>query len=296
VANSEAMVLQGHHEVLAHLRTTRACSRRKSVEECKHWFDNRYTDYLRYLERDLHCGPYCPAKPAPVSLVQEHAAPTRRMKRGGHAAEPLSFLQQARDTDAEPSDSLELRLNSTSLHKARWFHIPDDPEEPERKHPTWHSKAPDDGPIGPGDTVRILADEAALRKAFTGRDDIVWHDGMTSMLGRTYRVWQMWGADAVGVRSPDGSQEGIWYFPVKTVKKLHLQAWQEEPQQLLFGPFGQKTRMVCAPLVSAQLESLVWFSEASIFWQGIALVVAAVLAGAAPLLAAVCFTSPNLKV
>lgn len=65
------------------------------AEECKHWFDNRYTDYLRYLERDLHCGPYCPAKPAPVSLVQEHAAPTRRMKRGGHAAEPLSFLQQA---------------------------------------------------------------------------------------------------------------------------------------------------------------------------------------------------------
>lgn len=55
--------------------------------------------------------------------------------------------------------------------------------------------------------MRILADEAALRKAFTGRDDIVWHDGMTSMLGRTYRVWQMWGADAVGVRSPDGSQD-----------------------------------------------------------------------------------------
>ena len=47
-----------------------------------------------------------------------------------------------------------------------------------------------------------------------------WNDLMKSMLGNTYIVLSTYGSEMIVLPSPDGSQNGRWYFPRTVVTKI----------------------------------------------------------------------------
>lgn len=297
VANTDAAALQHYYEVLAKIRGSAACdpSRKDSVEECAGWVENKYTTYLRYLEQNLQCRAYCSEEIAEEPALQQlqaaahvgsrkrhHRASTARGAAAGAARTAASALQVDHEV-AAASD-----LNRT-IHKAKvdWFHITGTSGTRDAA-PRRRGQAPDSDGIKVGDAVEINADKAEVEKAFGSEPSIVWQKDMTAMVGNVYRVLALHGQQAVGVRSPDGSQEGVWYFPLHVVKKASLPSWPRAgPTPRLFAPEGE-TQMVCYPLVASHLFDLAVFCKSILFWQGLCLITTAVAAGASPLLAAFC--------
>ena len=49
---------------------------------------------------------------------------------------------------------------------------------------------------------------------------LVWNDKMRSMLGKKWDVLEVFNNGIIGLPSPDGSQEGKWYFPDVVVVKI----------------------------------------------------------------------------
>ncbi|CAK0901099.1 unnamed protein product [Prorocentrum cordatum] len=110
---------------------------------------------------------------------------------------------------------------------------------------------------------------------------------MEGMLGKEYRVLQVPSPGVVGLPSPDGSQEGVWYFPDRLVHRV------DEPMvhplvspQKLFS--HGETRMSCFPLVATHLESLAWSFTDPMFWQGVSLLMVSVAASSLAFLTVCC--------
>lgn len=70
-----------------------------------------------------------------------------------------------------------------------------------------------------GDIVRMLTSESAVRLSFR-TVGYVWHDLMRGMLGREFPILEMTSRGIIALPSPDGSQDGKWYFPVSVVSKV----------------------------------------------------------------------------
>ena len=66
-----------------------------------------------------------------------------------------------------------------------------------------------------GDRVVLSASESAVRDSF---DSIPYHwdDLMIHMLGNTYPVLAVLNGGIIAIPSPDGAQEGKWYFSLST--------------------------------------------------------------------------------
>jgi len=76
-ADPTLTLLLEYSQVLQNMRSQPECSTRRSVEECDGWSENRYTNYVRYLEKNLDCGPICYPGESPLlfsALVQEENA------------------------------------------------------------------------------------------------------------------------------------------------------------------------------------------------------------------------------
>ena len=70
-----------------------------------------------------------------------------------------------------------------------------------------------------GDLV-ILNDNEAFVKSEFSKSFFVWDDKMKFMLGKSYNVLEIFDSKTVALPSPDGSQNGLWYFPKTVVMKL----------------------------------------------------------------------------
>ena len=72
-----------------------------------------------------------------------------------------------------------------------------------------------------GDRVTITADRSHLKLALAAVE-YSWADAMEAMAGKTWAVLELRppsrGTNIVGLPSPDGSQKGIWYFPVTALE------------------------------------------------------------------------------
>ena len=73
------------------------------------------------------------------------------------------------------------------------------------------------------DVVFLHEDEAFVKSEFA-KINFVWDDQMTSMLGNTYKVLPKFIArgntEIIALPSPDGSQNGQWYFPKSVITKI----------------------------------------------------------------------------
>ena len=70
----------------------------------------------------------------------------------------------------------------------------------------------------------ILNENGAFVKSEFAKINFIWHDLMTSMLGNTYKVLSKFSArndsEIIALPSPDGSQNGQWYFPKSAITKI----------------------------------------------------------------------------
>lgn len=71
--------------------------------------------------------------------------------------------------------------------------------------------------ISVGESVTLTSDNDTLVTAFTNSATLRRVQGMDEMLGITLPVIEMLCDGSVGLRSPDGSQNGTWYFPPQLV-------------------------------------------------------------------------------
>ena len=68
--------------------------------------------------------------------------------------------------------------------------------------------------------VILDKDEKFVRSEFE-KFNFVWDDLMKAMLGNRFTIIvSTYGSDVVPLPSPDGSQNGIWYFPRTVVTKI----------------------------------------------------------------------------
>ena len=70
-----------------------------------------------------------------------------------------------------------------------------------------------------GDLV-ILNDNEAFIKSEFSKSFFAWDDKMKFMLGKSYTILEIFDSKTVALPSPDGSQNGLWYFPKTVVMKL----------------------------------------------------------------------------
>lgn len=66
-----------------------------------------------------------------------------------------------------------------------------------------------------GDIVTLSDSESAVRKSFENgefKEFLFWSDGMKVMLGNQFPVLETFEDGMIGLPSPDGSQNGTWYF------------------------------------------------------------------------------------
>ena len=74
-----------------------------------------------------------------------------------------------------------------------------------------------------GDVVLLHSSEAFVKSEFT-QINFVWDTQMRSMLGNKYKVLPKFIAkndpEVVALPSPDGSQNGQWYFPTSVITKI----------------------------------------------------------------------------
>ena len=74
-----------------------------------------------------------------------------------------------------------------------------------------------------GDVVLLHSSEAFVKSEFT-QINFVWDNQMRSMLGNKYKVLRKFIAkndpEIIALPSPDGSQNGQWYFPTSVITKI----------------------------------------------------------------------------
>jgi len=70
-----------------------------------------------------------------------------------------------------------------------------------------------------GDIVRMLPTEKAVKLSFETAH-YVWHPLMKGMLGKEFPILEMTSQGIIALPSPDGSQNGKWYFPVSCASKV----------------------------------------------------------------------------
>merc|ERR1719511_369146 len=70
-----------------------------------------------------------------------------------------------------------------------------------------------------GAKAGLLEDEAQIKAEFN-KVWYVWDDRMRGMMGKCYTVNYANG-NILGLPSPDGSQNGIWYFPITVLCKCY---------------------------------------------------------------------------
>ena len=77
--------------------------------------------------------------------------------------------------------------------------------------------------IQEGDLVILHKDENFVQSEFE-KINFIWDDQMTSMLGNTYKVLPKFisrgNTEIIALPSPDGSQNGQWYFPKSVITKI----------------------------------------------------------------------------
>lgn len=71
-------------------------------------------------------------------------------------------------------------------------------------------------PFVAGDVVRVTSNETLLRQALL-QVVYTWNDGMKNMLGQAFPVTRVPSPGVVGLPSTDGTNGGLWYFPVTTL-------------------------------------------------------------------------------
>ena len=69
-----------------------------------------------------------------------------------------------------------------------------------------------------GDRVILSSSETKVKEGFE-KTNFVWNDKMRNMLGKKFRVLEVLENDIIAIPSPDGSQDGKYYFP-KSVLQL----------------------------------------------------------------------------
>jgi hypothetical protein len=73
------------------------------------------------------------------------------------------------------------------------------------------------GAIRPGIVVRLTDSLEQLRYDLNFVR-LAYRPLMEDMLGKDYVVVQVWSGDIVGLHSPDGTQNGVWYFPAYSLR------------------------------------------------------------------------------
>lgn len=255
-SSTEAVQLVDTSLDLYRMKMAPNCFLKSSVEECPGFQPTKYTRYLKYLEYEFQCGPLCPELPMQL-------APTAHLPAPAPAPVPANG-----------------RMNRSPGHAAL---VPNAASMPQAST----------GAVVPGSVVRLTSDESKLREQFEMNPQFMWHDGMAGMLGGTYTVTKV-KPGVVGLPSPDGSQNGVWYFPEALVSPLG--AAQVSPE---FRPMHTTannlfshghTMMPCFPIVATRLKVLAWsFGDVS-FWEGVGLLITSILASFGSLAAA--FNTP----
>ena len=69
-----------------------------------------------------------------------------------------------------------------------------------------------------GDRVILSSSETKVKEGFE-KTNFVWNDKMRNMLGKKFKVLKVLDNDIIALPSPDGSQNGKYYFP-KSVLQL----------------------------------------------------------------------------
>ena len=69
-----------------------------------------------------------------------------------------------------------------------------------------------------GDKVILSSSETKVKEGFE-KTNFVWNDKMRNMLGKKFKVLEVLENDIIAIPSPDGSQDGKYYFP-KSVLQL----------------------------------------------------------------------------
>jgi len=70
-----------------------------------------------------------------------------------------------------------------------------------------------------GDIVRMSSSKESVCHSFQSCG-YVWHHLMKGMLGKEFTILDMTSQGIIALASPDGSQNGKWYFPVSVVSKV----------------------------------------------------------------------------
>jgi len=88
------------------------------------------------------------------------------------------------------------------------------------------------GEVALGSEVRLTDNEQFLKSEFS-KTKYGWADGMRVMYGRCFKVitdtgfWKE--KHMVGLPSPNGEQNGVWYFPLSVLSKCQTPSPTEEP-------------------------------------------------------------------
>ena len=68
-----------------------------------------------------------------------------------------------------------------------------------------------------GDKVILSSSETKVKEAFE-KTNFVWNDKMRNMLGKKFKVLEVLENDIIAIPSPDGSQDGKYYFPMSVLQ------------------------------------------------------------------------------
>ena len=77
------------------------------------------------------------------------------------------------------------------------------------------------------DLVILVNDEQFVKSALIS-SNFLWDDKMRLMLGKTFSILETTDGRTVALPSPDGSQDGKWYFPKSVVTKIDACGIEEE--------------------------------------------------------------------
>lgn len=85
---AKAQQLVYFQNVVQNIRAQPACMANISVMQCQGWAETPETNYLRYLEEELKCGPLCAGavQPPPLRLTELGATSAKRFRRTAAAA------------------------------------------------------------------------------------------------------------------------------------------------------------------------------------------------------------------
>ena len=68
-----------------------------------------------------------------------------------------------------------------------------------------------------GDKVILSSSETKVKEGFE-KTNFVWNDKMRNMLGKKFKVLEVLENDIIAIPSPDGSQDGKYYFPMSVLQ------------------------------------------------------------------------------